>query len=163
MNSTENPTTNRKPSRTLLVNDSTKSIDVSTLVGLVSHEKTASNSIFLEFATIEDAIEAFEKLKQEDVRVKYAYYKLFIKYASSIQDQTYDTLKEKSKEILQNKINDVNVVYFKLYKKENKLIGCGEVTVDRISDVNALVRQNFDGGDVKFEIYRFRLTKKTTT
>jgi hypothetical protein len=163
MNNTDNPNSNRKPSRTLLVNDSTKSIDVSELTGLVSHEKTPSNSIFLEFATIDDATAVFEKLKADDVRVKYAYYKLFIKFTSPVKELSYDSLKEKSKEVLQTDINDINVVYFKLYKKNNELIGCGEVTVDRLSDVEKLIKRSFTGQyddkNLDFDIYRFRLNK----
>jgi hypothetical protein len=161
MNNTENMTSNRRPSRTLLVNDSTKVIDVSTFSGLVSNEKTSTNSIFLEFASIEDATNAFEKLKEDSVRVKYAYYKLFIKFTSPVKNLSYDSLKELSKNTLQTDINDINVVYFKLYKKANELIGCGEVTVDRIGDVEKLIKRSFDGGnDVTFDIYRFRINKE---
>ena len=163
MNNTDNLNSNRRPSRTLLVNDSTKSIDISTLSGLISNEKTNSNSIFLEFASIEDATVAFEKLKSDDVRVKYAYYKLFIKFTCPVKEITYDTLKELSKNVLQQDINDINIVYFKLYKKNNELIGCGEITVDRLSDVEKLIKRSFEGqhenNSLTFDIYRFRLNK----
>jgi len=164
MNNTDNQISNRRPSRTLLVNDSTKSIDISTFTGLISNEKTNSNSIFLEFSTIEEAVQAFEQLKNDDIRVKYAYYKLFIKFTSPVKEISYDVLKEKAKEVLQSDISDINVVYFKLYKRNNELIGCGEVTVDRLGDVEKLIKRSFEGqndnSNLTFDIYRFRLNKE---
>jgi hypothetical protein len=160
MNNIDTIPSNRRPSRTLLVNDTTKFIDVSTLSGLLSNEKTNSNSIFLEFSSIEDATQAFEKLQAENVRVKYAYYKLFIKFTSPVKNLSYDFLKDVSKTTLHNDISDINIVYFKLYKKATELIGCGEVTVDRIGDVDKLIKRSFGNeNNITFDIYRFRVNK----
>lgn len=156
----ENVKIAQKPGRTLLVNDREKTINVSQLVGLVSSSKTTSESVFLEFDTVENAEKAFEYLKNLDVRVKYAYYKLFLKITSNLDQLSYDQIKEGVKALV-----ECNVLYFKLYKKDEKLIGSGDFTIDRLEDLNNLIKKTFeaevDGHQLKFDVYRFRIKKKT--
>jgi hypothetical protein len=149
-----------KASRTILINDKEKTIDTETLVGLVSNVKTASNSLFLEFDTIDNSVLALEKLKEDGVRVKYAYYKLFLKISTDISNLSYDDIKEAIKAN-----SEGNVLYFKLYKKNDKLIGSGDFSVDKLSDFNNLIKKDYEldinGTLIKYSVYRFRIKKLT--
>lgn len=149
----------QRPGRTLLVNDKEKTIDVSQLEGLVTSSKTSSDSLFLEFSTVDQAVLAYESLRNKDVRVKYAYYKLFLKLTSDISELNYDKIKEAVKSVV-----EANILYFKLYKKDDKLIGSGDFTIDRLEDLNNLIKKSFevevDGVQLKFDVYRFRIKRK---
>jgi hypothetical protein len=151
-----------KASRTILINDKEKTVDTEILVGLVSNVKTPSNALFLEFDTIDNSVLALEKLKDDGVRVKYAYYKLFIKISSDISNLSYDEIKEAIKTN-----SDGNILYFKLYKKNDKLIGSGDFSVDKLSDFNNLIKKDYEldvkGTNIKYSVYRFRIKKPLTT
>ena len=147
-----------KASRTILINDKEKTVNTDELAGLVSNVKTASNSLFLEFDTLENSVLALEKLKDDGVRVKYAYYKLFLKISTDISNLSYDQIKEGIKAN-----SDGNIIYFKLYKKNDKLIGSGDFSVDKLSDFNNLIKKDYEleinGTPIKYSIYRFRIKK----
>jgi len=151
----------QKAGRTLLVNDREKNIDVSQYIGLVSSFKTSSESLFMEFNTIESASSAFEALRENNVRVKYAYYKLFIKITSELDKLTYDQIKDAVRGSI-----DANILYFKLYKKDDRLLGSGDFTIDRLGDLNNLIKKSFEleikGIPLKFDIFRFRIKKPVT-
>lgn len=155
----ENEKNVQKAGRTLLVNDREKIIDVSQYDGLVSSFKTSSESLFIEFNTVEQASLAYESLKQQGVRVKFAYYKLFLKITSNIEDLTYDQIKDAIKSSI-----DANILYFKLYKKDDKLLGSGDFTIDRLSDLNDLIKKSFEtevkSTPLNFDVYRFRVKKR---
>jgi len=149
----------RKPSRTLLIMES-KNSDYSHLVGLVNTSKTLTTT-FLEFDTLENSVNAYNQFRKEKVRVKYCYYKLFVKFMVDISSLEYNNIKETIKQTVGG-----CVLYFKLYKKDNKLIGSGDMTVDTLSQFNELIKKKFEtkvgDSDVAFELYRFRVKPRQT-
>jgi len=148
----------RKPSRTLVLSGD-KSLDLSTMEGLLSNSKNNNAFTFLEFDTVDNAVKVYNYLREEKVRVKYCYYKLFVKFTTSVKNLSYDELKEKVKETVGGQ-----VLYFKLYTKNEELIGSGDFTVDTLADFKRLLKQKFEvklnDTDVSFEVYRYRITQK---
>lgn len=160
MNTTVEPRKDTKrPGRTLLVSESDTASDYTTLTGLVAEVKTNKNSTFLEFETVEQAEVAYNNLREHHRRVKYCYYKLFMKFSTDISELSYDDIKATVKNVVPG-----HVLYFKLYKKNGKLIGSGDFTVDKLVDFTALHKKSFETStndlQVNFDVYRYRMVKK---
>jgi hypothetical protein len=128
-----------KAGRTLLVKPSNGNFDVSifeSLAGLTSkHHTEKSNSHFLVFSTAQEALAALKTIKNksgQSARVKFAHYRIFFKVEGLTDSSDYNTVKTAHTEMI-NKLatgNQGGVLYYRLYRKENKFIGCGDMTVD---------------------------------
>jgi len=154
----------RKPGRTLLVKNFGKDFDLSTLKGVEKIDESPTSAKFIEFKDVEDAIVAFQKLRTTGVRVKYAYYKLFVKFKTDVSDLFEDEVQGMVEEVLDQDIGfQTNAMNFKLYKKKGQFINCGEVVVDLLRSVKHFSKRSFSGAvagrPVVFEIYRYRTNK----
>ena len=110
----------KRVGRTLLVSGS---FDKDELSGLTNVHKTENGSFFLVFDNLENAKDSFFKLKEKNVKVKYSYYKVFFRLRDvNLENREYDELKNSVKSMLAEKY-DANVLYFKFYTKNNKIIG----------------------------------------
>ena len=149
----------RKAGRTLLVSNEHK--EELTFDGLVNTHTTNSGSRFLVFDNVENARSAYKKLRDDGVRTKYSYYKVFFRLKDvSLDNVEYDELKNSVKE-LASSCGDVDVLYFKFYTKNKTLMGSGDLTVDTKEGLDALVSQkemSFAGGSASF--YRFKLKSR---
>lgn len=146
----------RKAGRTLLVKSvSGKSINASVfenLTGLVSHSETkSSSSYFLTFDNIQNALSAFRDLRNDstDYRVKFSYYRVFFTVTGLVDSTDYNNVKQDLISYVTDKTKS-NVLYCKLYRKENKYIGCGDFTIDTIDGMNTILSK--DGGLKDFTI-----------
>lgn len=148
--------TKRKSSRTVLV----KGEDVNkqfSYEGLQNQENSPQGNIFLVFDTLENARKAFKDLRQNKINCKYSYYKLFFK--TSVQDaiSDYDTTKTAFMTLLKEKASDVNVLYFKFYRKNNVFTGSGDFVVDRKVDCDTFVTMKTANiVNAEFSFYRYR-------
>jgi hypothetical protein len=141
-----------KVGRTLLVkpensNFSTNLFDkLDGLSDKFSSEK--SNSHFLTFNNVKNAEKAFDSLNSnENCKVKYALYRLFFKLPGvslHSDDVDYDNVKKVHSDLVKEKC-DGRVLYYKLYRKQNKFLGCGELTVDTLKSFNMLINTEGDG------------------
>ena len=133
----------RKAGRTLLVNSLKNDIDekfAADLKGLENQVITkSSKSVFLTFDTVDNAVAAFRKLKanSNDLKVKFSYYRVFFKLSGLTDDTDYNTIKATLTTTVENE-SGASVLYCKFYRKDNKFIGSGDLTLDTMSGMNKL-------------------------
>ena len=147
----------KRTGKTLLINGD---YDLTKLEGLVSHHKTNSGSCFVVFDDLENAKNAFNNIRNDGIKVKYSYYKIFFRLKDiNLTDANYDNLKNSIKSKLLDTYK-VNILYFKFYTKNNTLMGSGDLTVDLKESLDTLVSNKdieLEGGTINF--YRYRLRK----
>ena len=109
------------------------------LKGLVKPAvKTKTESFFLCFDTVDNAVNAFQELdsslnsgQHNDVLVKYAHYRIFFKINGITNDDDYNLVKEEHIKNIESNTNG-KVIYWKLYKNGDNYLGCGDYTVDTL-------------------------------
>lgn len=153
----------RKAGRTLLI--SSDYTDELTNTGILTDKvhKTEGGSRFVVFDTTENARSAFRDLRNNGVRVKYSYYKVFFRLADvDLSNVEYDTLKDSVKEMISTLGNDqINILYFKFYTKNSTLMGSGDLTVDTKEGLDILVNNNeYDFSKGKVSFFRYRVRKQ---
>ena len=152
----------RKEGRTLLVNNDSVDIELN-YDGITSTHKTESGARFVIFDSVEHASSAYNDLTNKDVKVKYSYYKIFFRLSDYNPDEelNYDELKGKVCEKLGKLIKELNILYFKFYTKNNRLIGSGDFTVDTKETLDALITlKEMDLEPIKISFYRFRVRRR---
>lgn len=161
----------RKAGRTLLV----KVFDTNfklpdNLEGLQTNYFTEnSNSYFLTFDDVKNSLNALRFLRkdyEQQVRVKFAYYRIFFTMNDLNTNLEYNTIKTQHKEYVEK--NGGNVLYYKLYVKDNQYIGCGDMTVDtkdtfdKLMSEDSLKNFNLNYG-ISGSHYKYRNNKKNHT
>lgn len=146
----------RKAGRTILVKSFSgnpiNSSVFSALTGVSSLSETkSSSSYFLTFDNVTNAVNAFRKLRTEstDYRVKFSYYRVFFTINGLTDSTDYNQVKQD----FVNYVSDTtksSVLYCKLYRKDNKYIGCGDFTIDTNEGMNTLLAK--EGGLKEFTI-----------
>lgn len=165
---TERSKTVRKSGRTLLVKTADNTFNeklLSNFTGLVNKsESKASSSYFLTFDTVANAESAYTKLRTTtDYRVKYSYYRVFFTMTGLTDTTDYNTTKKEMMDYVSNQSN-TNVLYCKFYRKDNKYLGCGDLTVDTLESLNALLSKDNGNNEYTFSnfsgnFYRFNSKK----
>ena len=127
--------TTRRPGRTLLVKP-TSNVDLSVLDTLegctTKHLTEKSNSYFLTFATADQSLNALKELKNQfgtDVRVKFAHYRVYFTLSGLVDTSDYGEVKN-THTLLVTEGGKCNVLYYRLYRRDNHYLGCGDMTVD---------------------------------
>lgn len=133
---TKNEVNGPKVGRTLLVKPENTKFNSKILKNLKgiksSFTSERSNSWFLTFKTKDDSKAAYDLLmNNDDCRVKYALYRIFFKLDGLVNNDNvdYNTVKETHRNLVSELANG-DVLYYKLYRKNDKYLGCGELTVD---------------------------------
>ncbi len=164
----------RKAGRTLLVKSSSGSTIDGTVFdsfeGLTNKAETKStNSFFLTFDNISNAVKAFRKLRTESstYRVKFSYYRIFFTINGLTDSSDYNQVKKELKEYVDNQTKS-SVLYCKLYRKDNKFLGCGDLTIDTLTGMNTLLSKDgnnkeYSFGTFKGIFYRFNGKKDKST
>lgn len=166
----------RKAGRTLLVKSATGStIDgtaFDSLDGLTNKSETKStNSFFLTFDNVSNAVNAFHKLRTlgsevPTYRVKFSYYRIFFTMDGLTDSTDYNQVKKELTEWVANQTSS-SVLYCKFYRKDNKYLGCGDFTIDTLSGMNTLLSKDgglkdYSFGSYKGTFYRFNGKKVKT-
>ena len=155
-NSLNEQRSRRKAGRTLLI--SNEYSEKLSFDGLKETHTTDGGSRFLVFDTIDNARSAYKTLRENGVRTKYCYYKVFFRLKDvELENMEYDSLKDEIIS-LANSIEDTNVLYFKFYTRNKTLMGSGDLTVDTKLGLDNLVSSkelNFNNGNASF--YRFKV------
>ena len=134
----------RKAGRTLLVKVLNGQFDVPglNLEGLVNeHFTEKSNSYFLTFDNVQNSLNAMELIRTKynfNVRVKIAHYRVFFTLENLEESMEYNTVKTQHCEVVQSKAN-CSVLFYKLYRKDNKYLGCGDLTLDTKEGLDVLM------------------------
>ncbi len=158
-----------KAGRTLLVKP-TGTFDASILKDLAgctaTHHTDKSNSYFLTFTTPKDALAALKQIKTKattKVLIKFAKYQVFFKIEGLKEESDYNTVKATH----MKQISDLggNVLYYRLYRKDNHYIGCGDFTIDTKECFDKLVNQDSEfkkfnlENDISGIYYRYKKTE----
>ena len=161
----------KKPGKTLLIKLFNNSVlndsDIDNLEGLVnkSDQKTNGN-IFLLFDNVNNSLAALKKIKNmsSNYKVKFSYYKVFFTINGLIETSDYNETKKLIIDHVSNVTNS-NVLYCKLYCKDNKYLGCGDLTIDTLDGLNKLLSKESEFKDFKLNdlsgtFYKFNIKKK---
>ena len=162
----------RKTGRTLLVSPSNGSYlneeTFSNLDGLIKSHSTKNGSYFLTFDDVNNALESFRSLRQHnpELRVKFARYQIFFTISGLTDSYDYSTVKQNMCNFIE-KETGTDVLYFKLYRKGDKYIGCGDLTVDTKDTMDKLLNKegplkNYTIGDLSGTFYRYNKTQSNT-
>jgi hypothetical protein len=159
----------RKAGRTLLVSPSNgSSLNESTfskLSGLTVTHSTKNGSYFLTFDTIQNSLDSFRSLRQDhpELRVKFARYQIFFTVTGLTDSSDYSTVKQNMTNFVE-KESGANVLYFKLYRKGDNYLGCGDLTVDTKDSMDKLLNKegslkNYTVGELSGTFYRYNKTQ----
>lgn len=135
------------------------------LEGITNKAETKStNSFFLTFNTINNAVTAFHKLKTDSsYRIKFSYYRIFFTIDGITNSTDYNQLKTDMMKYV-NKQTGSSVLYCKFYRKDDKFIGCGDLTIDTLTGMNTLIAKEnnnneYSFGSFKGAFYRYNSNK----
>ena len=136
----------RKPGRTLLIKPASdiETSFLDTLPGFqTKYHAEKSSSYFVTFSTPEYALDALKSVKNQygmSVRVKFAHYRIYFTLQGLEDTTDYNTVKTMHSEYV-NKMTGCNVLYYRLYRKNDKYIGCGDFTIDTKEGFDILMNQ----------------------
>mgnify|MGYP001186936183 CR=1 FL=1 len=136
----------RKSGRTLVLKLRDESFDVKSLedlTGLQESATTQNQAVFLTFDTKDNALEALKNLKKnnkEQLSVKFAHYKVFFKLEGLTKSTEYDKVKTAHTQWVESNTQG-EVLYYKLYRKNDEYLGCGDLTVDTKASIDALLSE----------------------
>ena len=134
----------RKSGRTLVLKINNSSFDTKKLdnfAGVQNQVTTQNSAIFVTFDTKENALEALKDLKKnnkDDVNVKFAHYKVFFKIEGLTDDSKYDEVKTHHTQWVESTTGG-EVLYYKLYRKNDQYLNCGDLTVDTKESIDQLL------------------------
>lgn len=161
----------RKASRTLVVSGTNGSVVsesmFSELKGLQStSEPTKTGSRFLTFENIPDSLASFRQLRQDhpELKVLFARYEVFFTMSELSEQDDYSKIKEEHTAYVEKEAGG-NVLYYKLYRKGDKYLNCGDLTVDTKDAMDKLIGKesplkNFSFGSHAVTHYRYNRTQK---
>ena len=165
---------NRRPraGRTLLVKPSDNQFNASVFnshQGLTTtHHTEKSNSYFLTFTTAQDSLNGLKHIKKtcgRDVRVKFAHYRVFFKLEGLTDSSDYNTVKTAHTNLIQS--TGANVLYYRLYRKNNSYLECGDFTVDTKDGFDALLSADqhkaFSFDNLNGTHYRYKKNDQQST
>ena len=155
----------RKAGRTLLVSITNNAYKIEStftkLTGLSVSHSTENGSFFLTFDTIENALNSFHCLRQDypEIRVKFARYQIFFTVKGLSDSSDYTAIKQNMTNFIENESGAI-VLYFKLYRKGDKYLGCGDFTVDTKDAMDKLLNKegslkNYTINDLSGTFYRY--------
>lgn len=154
-----------RPSRTIIVPFMTKEkqdiiesmSDMYTTLNIVSKKNKTG---FIECVSVSKSIDLQASLIQRNIQCRFANYRLFLKITSDTSLFHYDEIKKEVKNKLYEYKDDLNILFFKLYKKDNRLTGNGYIVLDKNDDLHQLVKKNYacHNDKITFQLHNF--TKK---
>ena len=166
---------NKKPGKTLLVKSIQDGFDLDNLEfdelkGLVSQNTSnSSNTKFLVFEKLEYASSAFYTLKANEqykkgFAIKFPKYNLFFTINGLDSETNYDEVRKAHIQFITENTN-ARVLHYKLYRKNDKYLNCGEVVVDLKEAMDLLLNKdgelkNFSLCDEKLSGIFYRYNKK---
>jgi hypothetical protein len=160
----------RKPGRTILVKSSDNSSIDGTLFdafeGLVNKAETkSSTSLFLTFDNINNTVKAYNKLRSEFsmFHIRFSYYRIFFTMEGLTDSTDYNLVKKQLMDYVTEQTS-ANVLYCRLYRKDDKFLGCGDFTVDTLNSMNMLLSREgnlkeYTLGPLKGTFYRYNNNK----
>jgi hypothetical protein len=165
----------RKAGRTLLVKPENNNFDTkvfSSLDGLSSqYHIEKSNSHFLTFETVENSLKAYRQFRNDynsELRVKFAHYRVFFTLQGLSEDNEYSDVKTAHIKFVCDNTKG-NVLYYKLYRKNDSYLGCGDMTLDTKESFDQLINSESEHKNFNFlesltgVHYRYNRTQQDST
>merc|ERR1712188_111508 len=146
--------------KTLLINNV---INKYTADGLINCYISNNGFTFLTFNDIECSTKAYNDLKNNNNnKVKYSFYKIFLRFKTEqlTNDYNFFTLREKIIKNINEKLN-IDNINIKLYTKDKKIIGSGEIIVDTKDALDLLLKERTLKLDdiIDLNFYKFKINK----
>ena len=146
-NNTPRKSNSTKPGRTLLIKP-TGTVDLNLLDKLegmqTKYLTEKSKSYFLTFATAEQSLNALKLVKKQFgtmCKVKFAHYRVYFTITGLLNETDYGVVKTRHTEMVQAQAG-CNVLYYRLYRKNNCYLGCGDMTVDTKEGFDRMMDQD---------------------
>jgi|UniRef100_A0A6C0EDL4 hypothetical protein len=100
-------------------------------------------SAFLKFDTPQNSLNGLKTLKEKssNLKFKFSYYKVFFTVNGLSDISEYNNVKKEIMEYVSSK-TDSNVLYCKLYTKNDKYLGCGDLTMDTLDGMMKLLSKD---------------------
>lgn len=153
---------NYRSGKTLLVKSLDEGYDLSGLGldkrdGLVSNTSSKSGTSFLVFSDVKYSEAAAAILKTSpDFRskfsIKYPKYNIFFSISGLEKEDDYSAVKQEHIKQIQE-VTGCSIFSYKLYKKSDEFIGCGEVSVDLKEGMDKLLEKEGEHKTFKFGKY----------
>jgi hypothetical protein len=152
-----------RPSRTIWVQSQSKEIDSRVFSGLAQggliDRQEHNKGYFLSWDTLENASTGFTTLREAGYSPRYKFYKLYFTMAGTNGSEDYGTLKSDFTSHLESTCN-VKVQFCKFYRKDGKLMGGGDLSLDTLDGYNDLVsskslHKNYKFGNYSGTFYKF--------
>lgn len=149
----------QRPGKTLIINTK-KDYDVSSYKGIKNIGISKKGAKFVTFESTTEAEAALHDLRERDILSRYSYYYVFFKIKNYSDTSNYDEIKQQSIEAIQNFDPESNVLYFKLYRRNETFTGSGDLTLDTMESLDKLLTQKQLKLENGIEIY-FRAYDKS--
>jgi hypothetical protein len=160
-----------KPGRTLLIKPASNNFDtqiIETQPGFqTNHHIEKSNSYFVTFSTCDEANNALKQIKDtigSSIRIKFAHYRIYFKIEGLVDTSDYSMVKTTHSDLVVDQAK-CNVLYYRLYRKNNTYLGCGDMTVDTKEGFDYLMNnnglKNFTLDGINLNGIHFRYTRTT--
>ena len=116
--------------------------------------KNDGNIVFLTFDTPQNSLNGLKTLKQKssDLKFKFSYYKVFFTINGLSDSDDYNVIKKDISDFIFNETG-ANVLYCKLYCKNNKYLGCGDLTIDTLDGIVKLLSKDCGLKEYSFKSY----------
>ena len=100
-------------------------------------------SAFLKFDTPQNSLAGLKILKEKssNLKFKFSYYKVFFTISGITDIAEYNNIKKEIMDYVSSN-TDSNVLYCKLYTKNNKYLGCGDLTMDTLDGMMKLLAKD---------------------
>ena len=149
----------KKISRTILIksinNDNLNPDLFNKYEGILKVSTSKNNNLlFLTFDKIENSLNAFKLLKNnKDLHIKFSYYKIFFTINGLTNTTNYNDIKKELIEYLNTQVNNINILYCKFYYRNNKYLGCGDLTVDTLESLITILSKELKIKEFSFKSY----------
>lgn len=126
--------------RTLLILKN-QEINESEFNNLVKLNESSYGNKFVEFDSISNAKLEYDRLTASNIKCKYSNYYLFVRFSLE-KNQDKDELVNRISTELTSKFDDLNILNINLYEKDNKMLGFGQIVLDRLDDIKQVLADN---------------------
>jgi hypothetical protein len=148
-------------SRTIVI--STEKDYTSDFTGKTNETDGNNRTKFITFDTKENAAIALNTLKDNEVRSKFSYYKMFFRISNmNLNNMTYNDLKDFMRTELVKLNNNLDVLRIRFNRnKDGTFTGSGDLSVDRKDDFdNLLEKKEFVlQEEIKLVLYKYNMKR----
>ena len=127
--------------RTILISKNQEVNENTTFNNQVTLNKNTHGNIFVEFDNISNAKVEYDKLVAQNIKCKFSNYYLFVRFSLEKNTNKNDLI-NKISENLTTKFPNLNILNINLYEKENKMLGFGQIVLDRLEDIKSVLSDN---------------------